>query len=73
MKQNAVKKIPAIITGIIYSIKNSNTTITFNFLNKKNRRSSQMAGAEKQCKFKTNLSKQVTNLFSRTLESFLLV
>ena len=46
MKQNTAKKTPTIITGITHSKKNSNIAITFNF-KIKNRRSSQMAGAEK--------------------------
>lgn len=73
MKQNAVKKTPATITGITHSTKNSNIAITFNFKIKKTGDLHRRPVLKKQCKFKTNLSKQVTNLFSRTLESFLLV
>lgn len=35
MKQNAIKKIPVTIIGIINSTKNSNIAITFNFRIKK--------------------------------------
>lgn len=35
MKQNAIKKIPVTIIGIIYSTKNSNIAITLNFKIKK--------------------------------------
>ena len=47
MKQNAIKKTPVTIIGIMFSTKNSNIAMTLIFFNKKNRRSSQMAGTEK--------------------------
>ena len=72
MKQNAIKKIPVTIIGIINSTKNSNIAITFNFRIKKNRRSSQTAGSKRCKSYKTNLSKQVTIYFLERLNFFFL-
>ena len=65
MKQNAIKKIPVTIIGIIFSTKNSNIAMTLIKKKKKTGDLHRWPVLKKQCKFmKTNLSKQVTNLFS---------